>query len=257
MSIFVWIFPNSNITIYTIMLEILNTNKIIIVFVVLLYFLIDTINYPLLSLAEAYDCECHTSYAHNKCLLTINKCPTCRKKSKPNLYVRTRYDYYLKFLLRWLKKDKSKILTDYNYMLIFLINLGSCIIYYNCNNAIKIFIIVSIYILNNFYDYLKKYWLYNSKTNKYDVFNNKSIINISACKVVIIYEHFYSLIYVINKICEFGYVLFGIYLFGIYLFGSYLFGTILFIIFLFINKDSIIKNINKVSEEEMIAYLDV
>ena len=67
-------------------------------------------NYPLLTLSTAYNCKCQNSYAHNKCLLNINKCPTCRKVVvKPNLYVKTRYDYYLCFLLDWFKKDTSCI----------------------------------------------------------------------------------------------------------------------------------------------------
>ena len=99
-----------------------------------------TINYPLLSLAEVYGCECHTSYAHNKCLLTINKCPTCRQISKPNLYVKTRYDYYLKFLLRWLKKDPSNISKLNWYMIYYLIFILSSltIIDYNPNITDKI-----------------------------------------------------------------------------------------------------------------------
>jgi hypothetical protein len=156
-----------------------------------------TINYPLLSLAEAYDCECHTSYAHNKCLITINKCPTCRKISKPNLYVITRYDYYLKFLLRWLKKDPSNISKLNWYMIYYLIFILSSltIIDYNPDITDKIIphesnisivfsilvastIALAIFILSIFNDYLKKYWLYNPNTKKYDVFNiNKNITN--------------------------------------------------------------------------------
>jgi hypothetical protein len=52
-------------------------------------------NYPLLPLSKIYSCNCCTSYAHNKCLLNLNKCPTCRKVvSKPNLYVKTSYGFY-------------------------------------------------------------------------------------------------------------------------------------------------------------------
>jgi hypothetical protein len=56
-------------------------------------------NYPLLSLSTVYECNCINNYAHNRCLLHINKCPTCRKLSNPKLYVYTLYDYYLPFLL--------------------------------------------------------------------------------------------------------------------------------------------------------------
>jgi hypothetical protein len=69
-----------------------------------------TMNYPLISLNKAYDCNCRNLHAHNKCLLSINKCPTCRKTVlKPNLYVKTKYDYYLWFLLDWIKKDNLRI----------------------------------------------------------------------------------------------------------------------------------------------------
>ncbi len=34
-------------------------------------------------------------------------------------------------------------------------------------------IIIPLYILTDFNDYLKKYWLYNENTKKYDVFNNE------------------------------------------------------------------------------------
>ena len=78
-------------------------------------------NYPLLALSTVYNCKCQNSYAHNKCLLNLNKCPTCRKVvSKPNLYVKTSYDYYLWFLLDWVKKDisrieKNEMVCDYIY----------------------------------------------------------------------------------------------------------------------------------------------
>ena len=29
--------------------------------------------YPLLSMSEAFDCDCLNNYAHNKCLININK----------------------------------------------------------------------------------------------------------------------------------------------------------------------------------------
>lgn len=42
--------------------------------------------YPLLRLSSAYGCNCIDTMAHNKCLLGIKKCPTCRKAvSKSNL----------------------------------------------------------------------------------------------------------------------------------------------------------------------------
>ncbi len=53
-----------------------------------------THNYPLITMTHAYGCNCVGSFAHNKCLRGIKKCPTCRKiVTKPNLYVGTRYDF--------------------------------------------------------------------------------------------------------------------------------------------------------------------
>ena len=188
------------------MITLLNTDIkirvfiLISVFIIISFYQLDTISYPLLSLAEAYGCECHTSFAHNKCLITIDKCPTCRKISKPNLYVKTRYDYYLKYLLRWLKKDPSNISKLNLYMIYYLIFLcgSTTLIEYNSNiiNKIipprsKLSIVLSvvaassygcsIFMLSTLNDYLKKYWLYNANTNKYDVFHqDQPINNISA-----------------------------------------------------------------------------
>lgn len=57
------------------------------------------LNYPLIPISYAFNCNCKNKYAHNKCLFNIKKCPTCRKiVHKPNLYIKTKYDYYLKFI---------------------------------------------------------------------------------------------------------------------------------------------------------------
>jgi hypothetical protein len=156
-----------------------------------------TTNYPLISLGSAYGCKCNTSYAHNKCLLTIKKCPTCRKVSNPNLYVKTRYDYYLKYLLVWLKKDQLNVYKLYWYMIycvIFgILLLGIYVMYENkikerniipkksftnlcCSLSVILLTHIPFYVLIIFNDYLRKYWLYNPNTKKYDVFNNESTI---------------------------------------------------------------------------------
>ena len=147
------------------------------------------LNYPLLSLSKAYNCNCHNSYAHNKCLLNINKCPTCRKYiTKPNLYVNTRYDYYLYYLFEWIKKDISRIekikwlAITYFIFICFMLNLfennkkivrvilpPNSIISIMFSTTITSLCSLSVYtiVLN---DYFNKYWLYNSKTNKCYVF---------------------------------------------------------------------------------------
>jgi len=61
--------------------------------------------YPLISLSDAYGCECKTLHAHNHCLLNINKCPLCRTVvTKPKLYFITDYYYYSGILFDWLRK---------------------------------------------------------------------------------------------------------------------------------------------------------
>ena len=151
-------------------------------------------NYPLISLSNAYGCKCKNLYAHNKCLININKCPTCRKVSLPNLYVITGYDYYLSYLLTWVKYDTSRIKKLNIYLICYLIFICILLLVLDENKKTVITIIppksnlslcfsiiigssfgFSLYILGVFNDYLKKYWLYNENTKKYDIFNNKSV----------------------------------------------------------------------------------
>ena len=151
-----------------------------------------TMNYPLISMNKAYGCKCKNYYAHNKCLLNIDKCPTCRKEVvNPKLYITTIYDYYLPFLLNWLKKDKLNIFKLNKYMIYCLIS--GIFILYICslfetelkeskilqkrpflNLCFSICVVsliyIPLYIFTIFNDYLKKYWLYNKNTKKYDVF---------------------------------------------------------------------------------------
>ena len=153
-----------------------------------------TMNYPLISMCNAYGCKCINNYAHNKCLLNVNKCPTCRKEIKPKLYITTKYDFYLKYLLNYLKKDTLKIVI-LNWHMIYssifgLLLLGLCALYEKeikmykllpaksfinlCFSTIIVSLIfIPLYFLIIFNDYLKKYWLYNENSKKYDVFNNE------------------------------------------------------------------------------------
>lgn len=136
--------------------------------------------YPIIKLSQAYGCECVGTHAHNKCLLGIDKCPTCRKTvSKPNLYVETYYDkvfsrifeliksnpkliqkletcavliMFMSFGLCWLiSKDLIKIEFNYKIHVIFIILLTTQLIGGIC-------IIMK--------DYFKKYWLYDEKNAK-------------------------------------------------------------------------------------------
>jgi hypothetical protein len=68
-------------------------------------------NYPIIPLSHAYSCKCETTFAHNRCLQTIEKCPTCRSKTKLNLHV----DLYFEKYLSWIysKPDNIKIVENY------------------------------------------------------------------------------------------------------------------------------------------------
>lgn len=147
------------------------------------------LDYPLLLLSKAYDCKC-TSYAHNKCLLNINKCPTCRKVVQyPKLYVETNYDYYLFFLLDWTKKDISRI-EKIKMCAIYCIVIVSVVLFLcdknkdkfntiippKSNESLCFAIIIGVMYFSSLYsiildDYFKKYWLYDSKHKKCYVFN--------------------------------------------------------------------------------------
>jgi hypothetical protein len=139
-----------------------------------------TLNYPLINLSCAYHCFCKNIYAHNICLININKCPQCRKEvKKPNLYVVTQYDFYLKYYFDWIKKDLNRIeqVQIYFYLIIiviifllFLFDLIKkeidIIKTYSLIFAIIYGIIFMIHIFGlHLQDYFEKYWLY--KWHKY------------------------------------------------------------------------------------------
>jgi len=154
-----------------------------------------TMNYPLLSMSHVYKCNCINNYAHNRCVLHINKCPLCRKESKPNLYINTQYEYYFKYILKWIKKDISHIEKLDWYMIYYLIFTCGLIYIFSerqdvkCSNNKIIGIIFSrskVYpYLSTFFcllficilfmyatlnDYLVKYWLYDENKKKFNIF---------------------------------------------------------------------------------------
>ena len=142
-------------------------------------------DYPLLPLSQAYQCRCKTLYAHNKCLLFEHRCPSCQKLTIPSLYIQTKYDYYLKYLLDYLKKDTKRIYKMYKIIMCYLLLLCLLLAIMGYNDKIVKKIIVPksniallvasfigitfgicCYILTVLDDYFKKYWLYNSKTER-------------------------------------------------------------------------------------------
>ena len=141
------------------------------------------INYPLLQLSNVYNCYCRTSFAHNKCLIGIKKCPTCRALiDKPNLYVTTIFDNYFKYYFDWIKKDAKRINKIKNYIIVYL-----CFIYLPTLLILEYLINDDMYIIKpksfesfifsriigifnifcisliNLEDYFTKYWLYCPK----------------------------------------------------------------------------------------------
>ena len=136
------------------------------------------ITYPLILLKKAYECDCINSYAHNICLKNINKCPTCRKNvTKPNLYVETKFDYYFFWIFNFIKKNPL-IIIKFNIccfiflflllILLLLIEKNIILLSDNSKSNIVICILFFIILFSNFMividEYLKKYWLYNNKT---------------------------------------------------------------------------------------------
>ena len=139
-----------------------------------------TFGYPVISLDKVYGCNCSNSYAHNKCLLEINKCPTCRKYvSKPNLYVKTKYDYMFGFLFDKIKSN-PKIIKRIELICVGLLVISLGILFasdkgfIHVEKNIKSMSILGLLLIFQlmagtvfaFKDYCKKYWLYDEKTNQ-------------------------------------------------------------------------------------------
>ena len=69
-----------------------------------------SLGYPLIQLSYAYGCNCKNMWAHNKCLRTIHKCPTCRKDViKPQLQVAANIE---KYIYLGLVKDNPSIADE-------------------------------------------------------------------------------------------------------------------------------------------------
>jgi hypothetical protein len=139
--------------------------------------LLDTFNhrllgYPLISLSYAYDCRCSTTYAHNRCLKNVLKCPTCRKVVvKPNLSVEIYGEKYLK----WIKLNISSwknIVMD-SAILVFVISffnfLNKCdVIKLNATSLMIGLLLISVSALVlKMDDYMNKYWLYDNVSKKF------------------------------------------------------------------------------------------
>jgi hypothetical protein len=131
-----------------------------------------TMGYPIISLSYAYGCCCHTSFAHNKCLQTVNKCPTCRKQvTKPYL----RVDTLVNRRLGWIRENPAlyKERLKYFYFCVgvmVLVSLGENTGYLEVHPCIMGVILVFMFTAQFFVildDSLNKYWLYNDTRKTY------------------------------------------------------------------------------------------
>ncbi len=144
-------------------------------------------NYPLLSMAHVYGCQCIGSLAHNRCLLSIHKCPTCRKDvQRPNLCVaKTKFDVVFAYLLQWLRQDPNhvEVMTNRAAVVFFVSFVFFGLITHDFVEPPKdslvfnvffwtLFILnlVSLFLLIFVNDYVRKYWLYDRKLKKYHTF---------------------------------------------------------------------------------------
>ena len=131
-----------------------------------------SICYPLISLSYAYGCCCHTSFAHNKCLLLVNKCPTCRKQvSRPYLRVET----WLNRRLVWIRENPilyKQRLKYFNFivMVLFLVSIGGYVGYLKLHTVVMGVILFFMFLcqfVSILDDSLNKCWLYDEKHKTY------------------------------------------------------------------------------------------
>jgi hypothetical protein len=126
---------------------------------------INSLDYPIIPFSYAYNCSCKTTFAHNKCLELVNKCPLCRKfVNKPNLHIEVYFEKYLIYI----KNDIFMILYSSAYLLVFLflifiILVSNKYIYINYYYILFIYHIIHTYVLVITYslEFIKKYWLYD------------------------------------------------------------------------------------------------
>lgn len=134
-----------------------------------------SLGYPLIQLSYAYGCNCKNMWAHNKCLRTIHKCPTCRKDViKPQLQVAANIEKYI--YLGLVKDNPSNVKIIRNQSCIVLV----IIIIINALNEQKhitidnnyillamIFIMLFATFMLYMVDYMTKFWLYDEKTETF------------------------------------------------------------------------------------------
>lgn len=134
----------------------------------------ERLSYPLITLSHAYNCHCGTMWAHNRCLMGIYKCPSCRKYVyKPNLCVTTNVDKYLN--LKWIKKYQSNFKYIQQFIAFTMIAIIGVILIIDKLNKVKNIYILSLLtipllfgsVILHISEYAEKYWLYNDKTKSF------------------------------------------------------------------------------------------
>jgi hypothetical protein len=123
-------------------------------------------NYPIIPVADAFGCSCKDIFAHNTCISRLDKCPTCRKNTKPNVF----------YTPTSLEKKLLMVLIGYGILcLLFMIIMG---VY--CDKDIKnkgefckeipveIIIIVYMSFIGSMYfiKYIELRWLFSPFTMK-------------------------------------------------------------------------------------------
>lgn len=132
-----------------------------------------SIFYPIIPLSHAYGCRCHTSFAHNRCLISVTKCPTCRKHvPKPNLRVDA---WWMNRRLGWIRQNPALYKERLQYffccvVVIFFISLAANDGYIKlppCVTAALLVCICFAHFVVLFEDSLNKHWLYDEKRKTY------------------------------------------------------------------------------------------
>ena len=125
--------------------------------------------YPLVPLSYAYGCRCTTSWVHNRCLLGVYKCPTCRKQAIPRLRIKGQLEHYV--YLDWIRIypaafHRLKQFSVISPLLIFMLNWLQELRYLDMPTWLICMMLVTLAINTMIllaYDYTEKYWLFSAK----------------------------------------------------------------------------------------------
>ena len=132
---------------------------------------IHVLDYPIIPFSHAYGCSCKTTFAHNKCLKTVKKCPLCNKVvDKPNLHVELYFEKYLIYIKDDILIKLNMIVIGFIFMYIIFIAFASKqYISKNYYFILIIFHITHICIIFILYscEFIKRYWLYDDNLKSF------------------------------------------------------------------------------------------